>query len=98
MRVQPVAFAGSGPVGTSAHDAVDNFGATVRVPAEVELVVGLAFTGFTKVIAHNGSDVSGDIVAVCDGEGTYGWNYELACPDGLYLECIGAGRGTVWLV
>lgn len=98
MQVQPVPFAGSGAVGTPAHDATDNVGATVHVPVQVEQIVGLAFTGFTKVIAHNGSDASGDVVAVCVGEGSYGWNYELACPDGLYLECTGAGRGTVWLV
>lgn len=98
MQVQPVAFLASGQIGTSAHSAVDSIGNTIAVKAQPQQVVGLAFNGFTKVVVHNGSDASGDVVAVCSDAGTYSWNYEVNCNKGLFLECTGTGGGTVWLV
>lgn len=99
MQVQPVAFTDSGQVGTAAHTATDQqSGASFEVSAEQEQIVGLAYQGFTAVIVHNGSDADGDVVAVCGDPGTYSWNYELSCENGLFLECTGTGSGTVWLV
>lgn len=99
MQVQPVAFVGSGEVGTAAHTATDaDSGAQIQVAAQQEMIVGLAYQGFTKVVVHNGIDASGDVVAVCGGPGTYSWSYEVECNRGLYLECTGTGSGTVWLV
>lgn len=99
MQVQPVAFTGSGGVGTPAHTATDaDSQATIQVAAQQEQVVGIAYKGFTQVVVHNGKDATGDVVAVCGGPGTYSWNYELNCQLGLYLECTGAGSGSVWLV
>jgi len=99
MQVQPVAFTGSGQVGTAAHTATDqNSGAQIPVGATQEQIVGIAYNGFTKVVVHNGTDATGDVVAVCGGPGTYSWNYELDCEHGLFLECTGSGAGTVWLV
>jgi hypothetical protein len=74
------------------------FGDNVNVGQQQEQIAGLAYNGFTKVVVHNGVDASGDVVAVCGGPGSYGWNYELNCQLGLYLECTGSGAGTVWLV
>lgn len=98
MQVQPVAFSGSGEVGTAAHTATDSIGNHIAVSAQQEQFVGLAYSGFTAVIVHNGSDATGDVVAVCGAAGTYSFSYEINCNKGLYLECTGTGKGTVWLV
>jgi hypothetical protein len=110
MKVQPVAFTASGIVGTAAFSgttlsaqtdsAYAPFGstsATVAVPQQPEQVVGIAYKGFTQVIVHNGSDATGDVVAVCGGPGTYSWNYEVNCQKGIFLECTGTGSGSIWL-
>lgn len=99
MQVQPVKFAASGVVGTAAHNATDaQSGVVIAVAEQPELVVGIAYNGFTKVVIHNGVDATGDVVAVCGGAGTYSWSYELDCQAGIYLECTGSGSGSVWLV
>jgi hypothetical protein len=99
MQVQPVKFTASGVVGTAAHTATDaQSGATISVAEQPEMIVGIAYKGFTAVIVHNGVDATGDVVAVCGAAGTYSWNYELDCQLGIYLECTGSGSGSVWLV
>lgn len=99
MQVQPVKFTGSGQVGTAAHNATDaQSGVVIAIGAQQEQVVGLAYEGFTQVVIHNGVDATGDVVSVSGGPGVYGWNYELNCENGIYLECTGTGTGTVWLV
>lgn len=84
MQVQPVAFTASG-IAASASAGTQ------------EQIVGLSFSGFTSVTIHNGHDTTGDVVAFCNGQGVYSWNYELLCENGLYVECAGNGKGTVWL-
>jgi hypothetical protein len=71
--------------------------ADVDVPASPEYLVGFAYTGFTKVVFYNGVDNTGDIVAVGGAAGSYGFNYEINCAKGLYVEVTGSGRGTAWL-
>ena len=84
MRVQPVAFTGSGVVAS-------------QLPGTEEQPVGVSFEGFTSVKLHNGSDATGDLVAYCTAPGIFAWNYELYCERGLYVEVAGTGNGTVWL-
>lgn len=98
MQVQPFKFTTSGIVGMAAHTAGTTFADHVAAPQQAQQVVGLAYTGFTGVVVHNGSDASGDVVAVCGGPGTYAWNYEVNCNRGLFLAVTGTGTGTVWLV
>lgn len=81
MQVEPLPFTGSGQI--EAGNPVE--------------VAGVAYTGFTQVVLHNGTDATGPIVAVCGGQGTYGWNYEILCDQGLYIEASGSGSGTVWI-
>lgn len=113
MQVQPVAFTGSGLIGTAGYSATITspepynkpflptyLGGTdsIATPAEAQRVVGFAFQGFTKVVLHNGIDNTGDVVAVATGAGTLSWSYEVNCQKGLYVETTGTGSGTVWLV
>lgn len=113
MQVQPVPFTASGLVGSAAFTGqinnpathtpfqpayMDNTGGQINVPVQQQRVAGIAFTGFTRVILHNGIDASGDVVAVCGGPGTYSWSYEVNFNKGLFVEVTGAGSGTVWLV
>lgn len=110
MQVQPIKFVASGIVGTAgATDTVDSplsgeafapfdSTSTIVVAQEAQQVVGIAYSGFTAIVIHNGADTSGDVVAVCGGAGTYSWNYEVNCQKGIYLECTGTGKGTIWLV
>jgi hypothetical protein len=112
MQVQPHAFTASGLIGTAAHSAtidspldskpfqpayMDNTAGVIQVPTTPQRFVGLAYDGFTKVVAYNGVDNTGDIVFVGGGPGTYGFNYEVNCQKGLYIEVTGTGSGTVWL-
>lgn len=73
-------------------------GGTVPVPAQAQRFVGFAYNGFTKVVAYNGVDNTGDVVFVGGGPGTYSMSYEVNCNKGLYVEVTGTGSGTVWLV
>lgn len=84
MRVQPVGFTSSGIAAT-------------QTPGTAEQPVGLSFRGFTTVTLYNGQDNTGDVVAVCSGPGVYQWAHELYCENGLYVEVLGTGKGTVWL-
>lgn len=84
MLVQPVAFTASG-IAASASPGVQ------------EQVVGISFQGFTSVVVYNGQDNTGDVVAYCNAPGVFAWNYEVFCERGLYLQCSGSGKGTVWL-
>jgi hypothetical protein len=112
MQVQPVAFDASGLVGNAAFQGqiknpetgtdfqpayMDNTGGLIDVPAQAQRAVGFAFTGFTTVTLFNGTDNTGDVVAVGTAPGTYSWNYEVNFNKGLYVEVAGTGTGTVWL-
>lgn len=79
-------------------DAGDDGAGHIAVPAMPQRFVGFAYTGFTKVVFYNGTDNTGDVVAVGGAAGLYSWNYELNCQKGLYVEVTGSGSGTVWLV
>lgn len=113
MQVQPFKFTASGLIGAAAFDAVitspepfnkpflpQYMGGTdsVHTPAQSQRFVGFAYQGFTKVIAYNGVDNTGDVVFVGAGPGTYSLSYEVNCNKGLYVETTGTGSGTVWLV
>ncbi|HET6914987.1 MAG TPA: hypothetical protein VFH56_02745 [Acidimicrobiales bacterium] len=69
----------------------------ITAPAQAQRPVGFAFTGFTLVTLYNGTDNTGDVVAVASAAGVYAWNYEVNCQKGLYVEVTGTGKGTVWL-
>jgi hypothetical protein len=112
MQVQPVPFTASGLVGTAAFSGqidspltggafqpayMDNTAGVIAVPAIPQRAVGFAYDGFTKVVLYNGTDNTGDIVAVGGAAGSYSWNYEVNFNKGLYVEVTGSGRGTVWL-
>jgi hypothetical protein len=111
MQVQPVKFTGNGQVGAaafsgtvvspltnSAFQPVYTDSATIAVPAMPQRIAGFAYTGFTKVVAYNGTDNTGDVVFVGGAAGTYSFSYEVQCSKGLYVEVTGTGSGTVWLV
>jgi hypothetical protein len=109
MQVQPVKFTASGPVGAAAFEGAANDAltggtfqpvggpATYAIPAQGQQIAGFAYTGFTKVIAYNGIDNSGDVVFVGGGAGVYSWQHPVNCQKGLYVEVTGTGSGTVWL-
>lgn len=112
MQVQPVAFTASGLVGTAAFNGtitspltdkpfqpayMDDTEGVIAVPAMPQRLTGFAYDGFTKVVAYNGTDNTGDIVFVGGAAGTYALNYEVNCQKGLYIEVTGTGAGTVWL-
>lgn len=112
MQVRPVKFTASGLIGTAASNEtidspltgqpfqpayMDNTEGVIAVPAEAQRFVGFAYDGFTKVVAYNGTDNTGDIAFVGGGAGTYGFNHEVNCSKGLYVEVTGTGSGTVWL-
>lgn len=113
MQVQPVKFNATGQVGTGAFTGqikspitgkpfqpayMDNTNGSINVQAEAQRIAGVAYVGFTKVVAYNGTDNTGDVVFVGGGPGTYSWSYELNCNKGLYVEVTGTGSGTIWLV
>lgn len=72
-------------------------GINVVVPQQPLAVVGFAYTGFTAVVLYNGSDATGDVLAVGGGAGTYSLSYEVYANRGLYIAVTGTGKGTVWL-
>lgn len=110
MQVQPVPFTASGLVGTAAHTGeIDSpltgkpftpfqYSGGNNVPAQAQRIAGFAYAGFTKVVAYNGVDNTGDVVFVGGGPGTYSFSYEVNCHNGLYVEVTGTGSGTAWLV
>lgn len=67
------------------------------MPQQAQYVVGFAYTGFTAVVLYNGSDNTGDVLAVGGAAGTYSFSYELNANKGLYIGVTGTGKGTVWL-
>jgi hypothetical protein len=110
MQVQPVAFTGSGIVGAAGFtgtttspltgqpfDAPLTNNHSIVVPQQPQRVVGFAYTGFTQVVLYNGSDNTGDVLAVGGGAGTYSFSYEVNANRGLYVGVTGTGAGTVWL-
>jgi hypothetical protein len=65
-------------------------------PGQSGDVVGIAYTGFTQVVIHNGVDATGPVIANCGGPGTYSWNYEVLCDLGVFIQVTGVGAGTIW--
>lgn len=78
-------------------DATVSSAGVVTVPAQPQRPVGFGYAGFTKVVLYNGTDNTGDVVAVGGAAGTYSFSYEVNCQKGLYVEVTGTGSGTVWL-
>lgn len=113
LQVQPFKFTASGEIGTAAFTGeidspitgkafqpayMDNTAGEIAVPAMSQRVAGMSYVGFTKVVLYNGTDNTGDVIAVGGGPGVYSWSYEVNCNRGLYVEVTGTGSGTVWLV
>lgn len=73
------------------------FTASGVVDGDALSVVGMTYTGFTSVVVYNGSDNSGAPVLVGGAAGTYGLSYELLCDQGVYIQAVGSGKGTVWV-
>lgn len=62
---------------------------------EADEVSGVVVKGFTSVTVHNGADATGTIVLHAPGPGTYSLNTPVECNQGVYVECGGAGSGSV---
>lgn len=66
------------------------------VPAEEsDEISGLVVKGFTSVFVHNGTDNTGTLVLAAPGPGTYSLNSPVECDKGVFVECAGAGSGSV---
>lgn len=84
MRVQPTPFTANGVLTTS-------------LSGQQEMVCGMSFKGFTSVTVYNGQDNTGEVVLFASAPGVWSCEWELFCENGVYVEVVGSGKGTVWL-
>lgn len=85
MALRPEPFTGSGQIITPANANVDTD------------IKGLAFVGFTSVAVYDGPDNTGTLVLYLANPGTMPLNEGVVCERGVYVECAGVGKGSVWM-
>ena len=96
-QIGAVGFTAEAPVVIENNDQGAGWGKEIVVPAEPQQLVGLAYTGFTEVVLYNGTDDTGVVVSVTGAAGTYSFNYEVDCTNGLFAVVTGTGSGSIWL-
>lgn len=60
-------------------------------------VVGLSFSGFTSVDVYDAEDETGQLILHCPAPGVYTLEQPIRFTVGIYLDCAGTGKGSVFI-